>query len=66
MAYYKDNCLIYLSEKNRTDYFLREKGPKEERVQFNIIFREPNNPIKSEDDELSLNDWFKEPETAPP
>jgi hypothetical protein len=31
-AYYKNNYLIYFFEKNRADYFLKGKGPKEERV----------------------------------
>jgi hypothetical protein len=29
-----------------------------------MAFRELNNPIKSEDNKLSSDDWFKEPETA--
>jgi hypothetical protein len=31
-AYYKDNYLIYFSEKDRANYFLRGKSLKEERV----------------------------------
>jgi hypothetical protein len=31
-AYYKDNYLIYFSEKDRADYFLKRKDLKEERI----------------------------------
>jgi hypothetical protein len=31
-AYYEDNCLVYLSEKDGADYFLKGRNLREERV----------------------------------
>jgi hypothetical protein len=43
-----DNYFVYLSEKNGADYFPKGKDSdsKGERIYFNIVYRDPYNPIK--------------------
>ena len=62
-ACYKDDCLTYLSEKNSAGYFPRGKEQPEEKIYFNIIYREP---VEEEYDEETLpNDQFDDKVVLP-
>ena len=55
-ACYKDDCLTHLSEKDGAGYFPRGKEQPEEKIYFNIVYREP---VEEEyDEEILPDDWF--------